>query len=66
MLYNQTKDFHLNEECVYHWSYKLSKRKIKILRVCLIITWKRKLKIVYFCEKLKNKLRYEMRCILNL
>ena len=45
---------------------KKPRKNIRTLRVCLIITWKRKIKIVYFCEKLKNKLRHEIRTLFNL
>ena len=37
---------------------------INILLVRLIITWKRKIKIVDFCEKLENKLRHVLQCLL--
>ena len=39
---------------------------ILILRVRLIITWKRKIKTIDFCEKLENKLRHLVRCLLTL
>ena len=37
------------------------KVEISSFRVCLIATWKMKIKIVYFCKKLESKLRHVMR-----
>ena len=47
---------------IVEFNYKdfLGHFKCTTLNVCLIATWKRKIKIVYFCEKLENKLRHVM------